>query len=137
MIATLISVVAFAMVSLINPAALPAEEPFIVYEDGEEFYVEDSEAYIDDVCSSWKTNGYYPDCGAILEEPGVLVTVTMQNGNEFQFYNDGDWARGDLVALLLYDEGTAIVYDDTIIGQPIYAGWISNRELKSWVKTEG
>ena len=138
MIGALISAVVFAAVSLFNPATLQAEEPFIVYEDGEEFYVEDAEAYIDEVCSGWKTNGYYPDCGAILEEPTDIVTITMQNGNRFWFWNDdGDWARGDLVAVLFYDNGTAIVHDDVIIGQPKYAGWISDREMKTWIKVGG
>lgn len=76
----------------------------------------------------------YADCGAILEEPGKDVIITMQNGNQFSFENvDGDWMKGDLVSAIFDDNGTENVEDDEIISYQ-FSGWITENEQKNWIK---
>ena len=79
----------------------------------------------------------YADCGVIMDDPGQLgdiVIVTMQNGNMFAFENeDGDWNIGNLVSILFDNNGTDIVYDDIIIDYK-YAGWVSETEMRNWIK---
>lgn len=79
-------------------------------------------------------DGYYADCGVITEEPADVVVVTMQSGNQFAFENeDRDWFVGDIVTLVFNDKGTDEVYDDEIVDCR-YSGWVSDEEIKSWVK---
>lgn len=77
---------------------------------------------------------YYANTGLIMEEPGDTVFAVMQNGNVFEFLNEGeDWFVGDIVSILFYDNGTDIVYDDIIISCR-YSGWVSDEEMQKWVK---
>ena len=76
----------------------------------------------------------YPDCGVITKIRNGMVFITMQNGNVFRFADEaGDWCVGDLVAVMLNDNGTSKVSDDIVV-RAKYSGWISKREMKSWVK---
>ena len=79
----------------------------------------------------------YADVGVIMDDPGKIgddVIITMQNGNMFAFENDdGDCNIGNLVSVLLDNNGTENVYDDIIVDY-IYAGWISESEMKIWIK---
>ena len=121
MIGILISAAVFAVVSLVNPTGFE-EEPFMVYEESEDY------------TQSWKHDGLYADAGLIMEEPGEIVWVTMQNGNVFGFYNnEGDWTIGDIVSVLFDDNGTPLVYDDIILACK-YSGWVSDKEMETWIK---
>lgn len=76
----------------------------------------------------------YPDCGVITKIRNGMVFITMQNGNVFKFADEaGDWCIGDLVAVMLNDNGTAKVSDDSVV-RVKYSGWISKKEMKAWVK---
>lgn len=44
-----------------------------------------------------------------------LVTIATATGNEFQFYGVEDYANGDLVSVIFYDNGTETVTDDVIM----------------------
>ena len=78
----------------------------------------------------------YPDCGVIKKIRNGMVFITMQNGNTFKFADEaGDWCVGDLVAVMLNDNGTAKVSDDSVV-RAKYSGWISKKEMKAWVKGE-
>lgn len=76
----------------------------------------------------------YPDCGVITKIRNDMVFITMQNGNVFRFADEaGDWCVGDLVAVMLNDNGTRKVSDDIVV-RAKYSGWISKKERKAWVK---
>ncbi len=77
----------------------------------------------------------YPDCGVIIgtDEEKDLVTIQMQNGNMFDFYGIEDYFLGDLVAVIMNDNGTPEVYDDEIVSTK-YVGWIEDEQLECWVK---
>lgn len=80
------------------------------------------------------TGSCYSDCGVIMQEPKSEIAITMQNGNVFSFEDsDGDWQKGDIVSVIFYDKGTKEVSDDVIL-KIRYSGWISDNELKFWVK---
>lgn len=81
-----------------------------------------------------RINNLYPDVGCIMKKPGKTVEITMQNGNRFAFQNeDGDWCKGDLVAVIMDSRGTPKVTDDRIVSVK-YAGYVSKSEIKKWVK---
>ena len=83
---------------------------------------------------STRVNNLYPDVGCIMKKPGKTVEITMQNGNRFAFQNkDGDWCKGDLVAVIMDSRGTPKVTDDRIVSVK-YAGYVSKSEMKKWVK---
>lgn len=88
-------------------------------------------------CSAQAQNNSreYPDCGVIIgtDENKDLVTIQMQNGNMFDFYGIEDYFIGDLVAVIMNDNGTPEVYDDEIISTK-YVGWIEDEQLECWVK---
>lgn len=81
-----------------------------------------------------KENNLYPDVGLVTEISGDTVKILMQNGNVFRFTaDDGDWFEGDLVAVIMDDNGTEEIEDDKII-QVKYSGWITDEDAKTWVK---
>ena len=85
--------------------------------------------------------GRYADCGVILKDEdiqespeGYLITITMQNGNQFAFLSeDGDWEIGEIVSAIFADNGTPNVSDDVILSYR-YSGWVSDDELQNWIK---
>lgn len=67
----------------------------------------------------------YPETMIVTEidETQDLVTLECANGNQFQFYGVEDYFEGDLVSLIMYNNGTAEVYDDMILSAR-YAGTV-------------
>lgn len=65
----------------------------------------------------------YPETMIITEidEAQDLVTLECANGNVFEFYGIEDYAEGDLVSMIMYNNGTELVYDDVILDAE-YAG---------------
>lgn len=51
-----------------------------------------------------------------------VVTCEDSNGNLWEFYGVEDWQVGDCASLLMNDQGTPIIYDDTIEGAR-YSAW--------------
>lgn len=73
-----------------------------------------------------KTNGrLYPETAIVREvdHKADEVTVECFNGNRFVFYGIDDWTEGDICSMLMYDNGTPIVYDDEIMSVK-YSGYI-------------
>lgn len=72
------------------------------------------------------TNNFHSRVAMITEidEENNLITTTCGNGNMFAFYSaTEDWAVGDLCSLIMFDNGTEIVYDDIVVSAR-YGGFI-------------
>lgn len=57
----------------------------------------------------------YPETAVITDIQQDRVTVECANGNLFDFYGAEDLEEGDLVAMIMCDKGTTVVYDDEIM----------------------
>ncbi len=66
----------------------------------------------------------YPETGIIIETISEEDTVVVEcaNGNRFSFFGIEDYVKGDIVAMIMHDKGTSVVYDDEII-KTEYAGY--------------
>lgn len=68
-------------------------------------------------------SSYYPECGIVtdvtLEDGREIwdskVTFQTMNGNLFSFYGGEDLEEGDVIALIMNDNGTLNVDDDIVI----------------------
>ena len=67
-------------------------------------------------------NNYYPECGIVTDvtQTGIeawetTVTFETMNGNLFQDYGGEDLEKGDVIALIMNNNGTVNVYDDMVI----------------------
>ena len=68
-------------------------------------------------------SSYYPECGIVTdvtledgrEEWDTTVTFQTMNGNLFSFYGGEDLEVGDVIALIMNDNGTLEVTDDIVI----------------------
>lgn len=58
-----------------------------------------------------------------LDEPEDVVIAVDFNGNEWAWTGIEDIFPGDVVAVVMDDQGTEIIYDDEIIDLR-YCGWI-------------
>lgn len=76
----------------------------------------------------------YPDTGLVYEvnEKENTVSYICQNGNCFAFYGVEDWVVGDLVSVIMDDNGTPEVADDIILNCR-YSGWFDG-SVDDWVK---
>lgn len=83
------------------------------------------------------TNNHHSRVAMVTEidEETNLITVTCGNGNMFSFYDTSeDWMLGDLCSLIMYDNGTEIVYDDKVVSAR-YGGFIELfEEIESTIK---
>ena len=73
-----------------------------------------------------KANGrLYPETAIVREVDYKADEVTVEcfNGNLFVFKGTEDWAEGDICSMLMYDNGTPIVYDDEILSVK-YSGYV-------------
>ena len=70
---------------------------------------------------------YYPSCGIVTEIEGDVVIYTEFNGNMFSFLGAEDWEMGDIVAVIMDDNGTQIVTDDEIVSVR-YCGYTAERK---------
>lgn len=70
----------------------------------------------------------YPTCGIIVENDERSETVTVEdfNGNHWQFNGVEDWLVGDIVSMIMSDNGTPdSIYDDEIV-MVKYSGYREN-----------
>lgn len=67
----------------------------------------------------------YPVCAVVCEidQQNNIVTVEDFNGNLWQFEGCEDWREGDICAMIMNDNSTEEIYDDTI-EMVAYNGWI-------------
>ena len=73
-----------------------------------------------------KANGrLYPETAIVREvdDKADEVTVECFNGNQFVFKGTDDWDTNDICSMLMYDNGTPIVYDDEILSVK-YSGYV-------------
>ena len=49
------------------------------------------------------------------------------NGEKWAFYGCEDWAEGDIATMVMYNNGTSIIYDDVILSAK-YCGWFEGWE---------
>ena len=65
----------------------------------------------------------YPNCGVVteLDYQEDIVYFTDFTGNIWSFYGIEDWQIGDIVAVIMDDMNTMIIYDDEII-MAVYCG---------------
>ena len=73
--------------------------------------------------------GMYPTAGVVcsVQQQGKSVykiTFVDACGRKFAWLSqDGDWEIGDMISAVMYNAGTiGIVYDDIIVGSPLYVG---------------
>lgn len=60
--------------------------------------------------------GLYPKTGFVTEIEDHAIVIEDATGNLWAFESDpGDWEIGDGVSLIMHDNGTEIIYDDTIV----------------------
>jgi len=50
-----------------------------------------------------------------LDTANDIVVCEDYNGNLWEFQGVEDWAEGDIVAAIMYDNGTVSIYDDEIV----------------------
>lgn len=64
-------------------------------------------------------NHCYPKTARVtkLDYRTETVTVTDYNGNDWEFVGIEDYAYGDVVSMLMSDNGTESIYDDKIVMQ--------------------
>lgn len=53
-----------------------------------------------------------------------LIIAVDGAGRELSWYNKSEyWCKGDFAAMIMYNNGTRIIYDDIILGEPMYVGF--------------
>lgn len=60
-----------------------------------------------------------------INEEKDLVSITDNNGFVWQFYGVEDWKEGDICSVIMSDNGTKNILDDTIV--KVQYGGIFNR----------
>lgn len=67
--------------------------------------------------------GLYPEVGKIvqLDEENDIVYVANCSGHVFSFYGIEDLNMGDLIGMIMDDNGTPLIYDDKVV-DIIYGG---------------
>lgn len=69
-----------------------------------------------------------------MKNHNFKIDFVCQNGNIFSIVSDdGDFRKNDIFSFIMYDSKTPKVYDDIIVSYQ-YAGWISKKESKKWIK---
>lgn len=53
-------------------------------------------------------------CVVEIDREGDTVTVEDGTGNRWQFYGVEDWQIGDCASLLMWDNGTDLIFDDEV-----------------------
>lgn len=53
-------------------------------------------------------------CVVEIDREGDTVTVEDSTGNRWQFYGVEDWQIGDCASLLMWDNGTDLIFDDEV-----------------------
>lgn len=72
-------------------------------------------------------NYYALTCEVVeVDRDNDTVTCEDYNGNLWEFYGAEDWQEGDCASLLMWDCGTASVYDDEIHAAR-YGAWTLTR----------
>ena len=59
----------------------------------------------------------YPLCGVVIDVNRYDDSITIEdfNGNLWVWQGAEDWCVGDIAAMIMCDNGTSSIYDDTIV----------------------
>lgn len=77
-------------------------------------------------CAVSAPDGFYPRTATVIEFNYMTDAVICKDcaGIVWIFYGIEDWNIGDLVSMMLYDNGTPdSIYDDEIV-MAYYGGWV-------------
>jgi len=64
-----------------------------------------------------ESSNFYPTCGTVVEvnlKEDYILIKDFSN-NLWMMSDCEDWAVNDLIAMIMYDNNTSIIYDDIII----------------------
>ena len=71
------------------------------------------------VISGWNETPYmlYPNCGQVMSVNADSDTVVFEDGsgNQWEFVGAEDWETGDIVAVIMNDNGTDEIKDDIVV----------------------
>lgn len=70
-------------------------------------------------------NGLYPTAGIVhnVDYFADMIYIVTFDGQEWAYEGAEDWAIGDIIAMLMDDMGTELIYDDEIVAVN-YLGWV-------------
>ena len=70
-------------------------------------------------------NGLYPTAGIVrnVDHFADVIYIVTFDGQEWAYEGAEDWAVGDIIAMLMDDMGTELIYDDEIVAVN-YLGWV-------------
>lgn len=70
-------------------------------------------------------NGLYPTAGIVrnVDHFADMIYIVTFDGQEWAYEGAEDWAVGDIIAMLMDDMGTELIYDDEIVAVN-YLGWV-------------
>ena len=73
--------------------------------------------------------GLYPKTCVVTDVNYVTDTVQIEdfNGEIWEFHGCEDWVEDDICSVIMYDNGTEIIYDDVILSVR-YSGWFNGWE---------
>lgn len=79
-------------------------------------------------CAAKTENHNYALTAIVIDVDRNADTVTVEdfNGNAWTFYGAEDWMAGDCASLVMNDNSTEKIMDDTIESAR-YSGWTLNR----------
>ena len=76
--------------------------------------------------TSYIPDNFYPQCGVVTEvdsEKDIVTFETFTTGILWSFYGAEDWQPGDVVAAIMDDNNTDLIFDDEIVTVR-YCGYI-------------
>ena len=67
----------------------------------------------------------YPTAGIVrnVDHFADMIYIVTFDGQEWAYEGAEDWAIGDIIAMLMDDMGTELIYDDEIVTVN-YLGWV-------------
>ena len=85
--------------------------------------------YAEDMGHSYDERDLYALTTVVAEVDRECNTVYCVdfNGEEWAFWGCEDWVEGDIASMLMYTNGTPIIYDDVILGVR-YGGYFEGWE---------
>ncbi len=69
------------------------------------------------------TNSLYPAAMEITEISGDVVTMETATGYTYTMTGSEDYMEGDLVSLIMFDNGTEVITDDIIVSARYSGYW--------------
>jgi len=64
----------------------------------------------------------YPATMRVVSVKNETVTLATSEGIVYEMYSDGDWMPGDLASVIMFTNGSEVIYDDSILAAQ-YSGF--------------